>query len=135
MKGLLHFRSQLHKIVVQTFPHFLRGRSGISRLGVDRLPLNHSVSDDCDKIASSLSRSFRCTSFRASNALIKYGSSQTNLEQQTQRGCQREIEQNRLRHFLFHGGGNLILRLCFKETSMYLDKPWSPQQNLRKSRV
>ena len=27
-----NFRSQLHKIVVQTFPHFLRGRSGISRL-------------------------------------------------------------------------------------------------------
>ena len=26
------FRSQLHMIVVQTFPHFLRGRSGISRL-------------------------------------------------------------------------------------------------------
>ena len=29
-----NFRSQLHKIVVQTFPHFLRGRSGISRLVV-----------------------------------------------------------------------------------------------------
>ena len=27
-----NFRSQLHRIVVQTFPHFLRGRSGISRL-------------------------------------------------------------------------------------------------------
>ena len=30
-----NFRSQLHKIVVQTFPHFLRGRSGISRLPND----------------------------------------------------------------------------------------------------
>ena len=34
-----NFRSQLHKIVVQTFPHFLRGRSGISRLDAARLGL------------------------------------------------------------------------------------------------
>ena len=43
-KGQLHFRSQLHNIVVQTFPHFLRGRSGISRLGIDNKYITYLIS-------------------------------------------------------------------------------------------
>ena len=49
--------------------------------------LNHSVSD---QIAPNLSRLFRCTSVCASNALIKSGTPQTELERQTPKGVPME---------------------------------------------